>query len=60
MAIYSTIANVGAFVAPMIGVALSETIDIRWLLLVGGAIRLAGAGLFHLYPIDTGQDETSQ
>jgi Na+/melibiose symporter-like transporter len=59
MAIYSTIANVGAFVAPMIGVALSETIDIRWLLLVGGAIRLVGAGLYHLYPIDVEADGTS-
>ncbi len=51
MAVYATISNVGAFVAPMVGVALSQWIDIRWILLVGGAIRLAGAGLFHLFRV---------
>ena len=51
MAIFSTISNIGAFVAPMIGVALSATIDIRWILVAGGTIRLLGAGLFYLLPI---------
>lgn len=51
MAVYSTVANVGAFVAPMLGVALSNIIDIRWILLIGGGIRLAGAGMFHLFKI---------
>jgi hypothetical protein len=48
MAIYATVANVGAFVAPMVGVALSGVIDIRWILLAGGLIRLVGAGLFQI------------
>jgi hypothetical protein len=56
MALYATIANVGAFVAPMVGVALSNVIDIRWLLLIGGAIRLAGAGMFHLLKIEVEED----
>lgn len=51
MATFSTISNVGAFVAPMLGVALSAVIDIRWILIIGGAIRLLGAGLFYLFPI---------
>lgn len=51
MAVFSTISNVGAFVAPMIGVALSAAIELRWVLLIGGVIRLLGAGLFHLFPI---------
>lgn len=51
MAIYATVANVGAFVAPMLGVALSNRIDIRWILLAGGLIRLAGAGMFQLNPV---------
>jgi hypothetical protein len=51
MATFSTISNVGAFIAPMLGVALSAVIDIRWILLIGGAIRLLGAGLFYLFPI---------
>jgi hypothetical protein len=39
--------NAGAFVGPMLGVALSEVIDVRWVLLIGGAIRLGGAVMFH-------------
>jgi MFS family permease len=52
MAIYATVANAGAFLAPMIGVALSNVIDIRWILLAGGLIRLTGAVLFQFNRID--------
>lgn len=48
MALYATVANVGAFLAPMAGVALSNVIDIRWILLAGGLIRLTGAVLFQV------------
>jgi MFS family permease len=51
LAIYATVANVGAFLAPLAGVALSSVMDIRWVLLIGGAIRLAGAGLFQIYRV---------
>ena len=51
LAIYATIANVGAFLAPLAGVALSNVMDIRWVLLIGGAVRLAGAGLFQIYRV---------
>jgi len=51
LAIYATVANVGAFLAPLAGVALSNVMDIRWVLLIGGAIRLAGAGLFQVYSV---------
>jgi len=51
LAIYATVANVGAFLAPLAGVALSTVMDIRWVLLIGGVIRLAGAGLFQLYRV---------
>ncbi len=52
MALYSTITSVGAFAAPMVGVTLSNVIDIRWILLVGGLIRLGGAGLFYLFRVE--------
>ncbi len=51
MAIYSSIMNAGAFIGPMIGVALAEVLDIRLILVVGGIIRLAGALLFHFVPL---------
>ncbi len=53
LAIYATISNTGAFVAPMLGIALSAIIDIRWIFVIGGSIRLAGALLFHIYKITT-------
>ena len=51
IAFYSTIINMGAFIGPMIGVALSQTLDIRLLLIIGGSIRLLGALMFHVFPI---------
>ena len=51
MAIYSTMMNVGAFVCPMIGVALSELWGVRTVLLVGGGIRLAGASMFYIFRV---------
>jgi MFS family permease len=51
MAIYSTVMNVGAFVCPLIGVAISNVIGIVPTLLIGGAMRLAGAMLFYLFPV---------
>jgi MFS family permease len=51
IATYSTMMNAGAFVGPMVGVALSELLGIRSVLLIGGAIRLLGALLFHVFPI---------
>lgn len=51
MAFFSTVMNAGAFIAPMIGVALAEVIDIRWVLLIGGAIRLGGAMMFHVWRV---------
>ncbi|MGC9348347.1 MAG: MFS transporter [Anaerolineae bacterium] len=60
MALYATISNIGAFVAPMIGVALSKTIDIRWILLAGGIIRLIGAGMFHAFRIELPEAEVAE
>ena len=34
-----------------LGVALADVIDIRWVLIIGGAIRLFGASMFHLWKI---------
>ncbi len=51
MAIYSSIMNAGAFIGPMVGVALAEVLDIRLMLIIGGVIRLAGALLFHFIPL---------
>jgi len=52
MAIYSTVINVGAFVCPMIGVALAELIDLRWVIVGGGVARLLGAAMFLVLPVD--------
>ena len=51
IAFYSSMMNVGAFIGPLIGVALSKTLDIRLLLIIGGSIRLLGAAMFHVFPI---------
>ncbi|NLG51824.1 MAG: MFS transporter, partial [Chloroflexi bacterium] len=50
-AVYSTVMNVGAFIAPMIGVAISEAIGITQTLIVGGVMSLVGASLFYLFPV---------
>jgi MFS family permease len=50
-AIYSMVMNVGAFVAPLIGVALSDRIGIPAVLLIGGGLRVVGAALFYIWPI---------
>lgn len=52
MALYSSIMNAGAFVCPMIGVALSEVLDIRWVLIIGGIARLLGALMFYVWRIE--------
>ena len=51
IAFYATLLNAGAFVGPMIGVALAGWLGIRPVLILGGAIRLAGALLFYRFPI---------
>lgn len=50
LAMFSTVMNVGAFVLPMVGLELANTLGIRTVLLIGGGIRLAGAILFYLNP----------
>lgn len=52
MATFSTAMNVGAFVGPLMGVALSNVMDIRWVLILGGVIRLGGAVMFHVWRVD--------
>jgi fatty acid desaturase len=52
MAVYSSIMNAGAFVCPMIGVALSGVMDIRWVLVIGGVVRLLGAMMFSVLKIE--------
>ena len=54
MALFSSVMNAGAFVGPMLGVALSEMIDIRWVFIIGGVIRLGGALMFHLWKVEEG------
>lgn len=51
LAVYAVIMNTGAFIGPLIGVALSDMMDIRWVLLIGAGIRLLGGGLFHLFRV---------
>ncbi len=50
-ALYSMAMNVGAFVCPLIGVALSQRLGILPTLLIGGVLRVAGAALFFILPV---------
>jgi len=43
--------NAGAFIGPMIGIALSEIWGIPVVVLIGGAIRLGGAMLFYVFRV---------
>jgi MFS family permease len=52
MALYASVMNAGAFICPMIGVALSEIMDIRWVLVIGGVIRLLGGFMFYIWPVE--------
>jgi hypothetical protein len=49
------IMNAGAFVCPIIGIALSGAIGIRNALVVGGIMRLIGVALFYIHPVDEGR-----
>ena len=48
LATFSTLMNAGAFVMPMVGVALAGLLGVRAVLLIGGSLRLLGAVLFHV------------
>lgn len=50
-ALYSMVMNVGAFACPLLGVALAGKIGILPTLWIGGALRVAGAALFYLFPV---------
>ncbi len=52
MALFSTVMNIGAFVSPMLGIALSEVVGVRWVLLIGGTIRLFGALMFFIWKVE--------
>ena len=56
-AVYNTAMNVGAFVMPLLGVALSNAIGIRNTLLIGGAINAVGALMFYLRPVTSRVEE---
>lgn len=47
VAINTTLINVAAFLAPLLGTSLANLLDIRIALLIGGAVRLLGAGFFY-------------
>lgn len=52
VAFYSMVMNIGAFVCPIVGVALAEAIGIRATLALGGLLRIVGVVLFYRYPMD--------
>ena len=51
ISLYSVIMNAGAFVAPLVGVALADQIGIVPVLIIGGIMRFLGALLFTLRPV---------
>ena len=52
-ALYSMIMNLGAFLAPLLGIALSHRIGIVPVLLVGGVLRALGAATFYIWPLQS-------
>jgi len=51
ISLYTVCMNAGAFVAPLIGVALADRIGITTVLMIGGAIRTLGGLLFWVWPV---------
>jgi len=47
LAINTTLINVAAFLAPLLGTSLANVLDIRIALFIAGAMRVLGAGLFY-------------
>ena len=47
VALNTTVINVAAFLAPLLGISLANLLDIRIALFIAGAVRLLGAGLFY-------------
>ena len=47
VAINTTLINVAAFLAPLLGTSLANLLDIRIALFIAGAVRLLGAGFFY-------------
>ncbi|MFO7697867.1 MAG: MFS transporter [Anaerolineae bacterium] len=52
IAFYSMVMNLGAFVCPIVGVALAGLIGIRNALVIGGILRLLGVAMFFIFPMD--------
>lgn len=53
LGIYTTIMNIGAFVAPLVGVWLSDRVGYMPVLVAGGALCLLGSSLFRWWPLKT-------
>jgi MFS family permease len=51
IALYSTMMNAGAFVSPLIGVAIASRVGIPTALIFGGCLWLVGGALFTLLPV---------
>jgi MFS family permease len=54
LALYTMIMNVGAFVSPLVAVALADLIGVRTMLVVGTFFWMAGALLFLFHPPEFG------
>lgn len=54
LALYTMIMNVGAFVSPLIAVALADLVGLRPMLIVGTCFWMAGALLFLFHPPEFG------
>ena len=48
VALNTTLINVAAFLAPLLGASLANRLDIRVVFFIAGAVRLLGAGFFYL------------
>ncbi len=53
LGIYTTIMNIGAFIMPLVGVALADRIGFASVLIAGGVMCLLGSSLFRWWPLQT-------
>ena len=53
MGVFITVSNLGAFLMPLLGIALAERLGLGPTLVIGGALCLLGSSLFRWRPLQT-------
>jgi MFS family permease len=59
ISIFSVVMNVGAFIAPLAGVALADRIGFIPMFVIGGTMRMLGGFMFSLWPVRAADSTTA-